>query len=269
VSRENLMLNRIDQEYLIAPTNGKLQIRVTVVTKGYDKFDAIVFFKSNRELGKSFEAPVKVQEQPTIITHTIDLPPNPRLLFNPLEIFIIEENEAIWKERLPALRIVNHAKYFEYIVAEKLKELGFRVFWTSLEDPRGPDIVAYPMLFEGRSLDVQCTMRREYNVEKLYQDYTKFITERNRYLFSQLLIVTHSNDITDEVLERLHALEHSTSLISYGNLLQLYEGVRRNVLSRSDAQRYLLRKGYIEIRPIFSIDTQIPLKRSISYLVEF
>jgi len=157
----------------------------------------------------------------------------------------ITRNGEKASEPLPKLRILAPESYFEEMVAEKLRSLGYEV--QRYGGPRNPDLVAYHPDQPGVKIQVETTTESSYDLMKFRGDTGKYHGLKHAHNFQRLLIVTKSDRIESGVQEVLGRIHEPFTLICYQDLGKLCSKYRNCQISKYEVVSKLTEAGFVGV----------------------
>jgi hypothetical protein len=147
-------------------------------------------------------------------------------------------------ELLPKLIILTPEAYFEEIIGETLRSLGYDV--QRYGGPRNPDLVAYHPDQPGK-LEVEATTESSYDLVKYRSDIGKFHGLKHVHNFQRLLIVTKNDRIEPGVLDDLAHVHQPFTLIRYRDLQNLLSRYKNCQISKYEVINKLTQPGVVEV----------------------
>lgn len=148
-------------------------------------------------------------------------------------------------EQLPKLRILAPESYFEEIVAEMLRSLGYEV--QRYGGPRNPDLVAYHADQPNQKIEVEATTESSYGLSKYRSDVGKFHGLKHPHNLQRLLIVTRSQRIEPGVIKQLKRVHDPFTLVCYGDLEKLRSKYVNCQISKFEVVSTLSQSGFARV----------------------
>lgn len=141
---------------------------------------------------------------------------------------ILEGTDQLIHGELSGVDIIDKTRYFEHIsVPDILENMGF--ICENIGEGDNPDIlVNHQDVNPDDKWNVECTLTKNYDSDKWYQDTGKFRKYSRDRKLSRLLIICNSENITTKVIEELNASQEPIGLIDFNDLKSLNESFRIN-----------------------------------------